>query len=128
MFLYIITSRYAEQDFLKSLPKKLMRGLETLFLSITAMMVAFSVSFFVLYDKELIWVPVFIGVLSLIPVILNARLQRNLLADVYHSTYGSTKLFKPEKPNALLLKKSYFYLLNCWLYKLYCSDSIYVSF
>ncbi|GJW88809.1 ankyrin repeat-containing domain, PGG domain protein [Tanacetum coccineum] len=98
IFLYILTSRYAEKDFLESLPKKLMRGLAALFLSITTMMVAFSASFFVLYDKELIWVPIVISVFASIPVILYARLQYDLLADVYHSTYGSTKLFKPEKP------------------------------
>ncbi|GKD56661.1 ankyrin repeat-containing domain, PGG domain protein [Tanacetum coccineum] len=34
MFLSILTSRYAERDFLESLPKKLMLGLATLFLSI----------------------------------------------------------------------------------------------
>ncbi|GKB70984.1 putative ankyrin repeat-containing domain, PGG domain protein [Tanacetum coccineum] len=43
IFLSILTSRYAEHDFLESLPKRLMRGLATLFLSIIAMMVTFSV-------------------------------------------------------------------------------------
>ncbi|KAJ0502208.1 putative ankyrin repeat-containing domain, PGG domain, ankyrin repeat-containing domain superfamily [Helianthus annuus] len=46
MFLSILTSRYAERDFLESLPKKLMFGLATLFLSIVTMTAAFSVSFF----------------------------------------------------------------------------------
>ncbi|XP_076908460.1 uncharacterized protein LOC143565355 [Bidens hawaiensis] len=98
MFLYILTSRYAEEDFLESLPKKLMRGLAALFLSITAMMVAFSVSFFALYHNELIWVPTLITAFASMPVILYARLQYGLLADVYSSTYGSKNLFKPKKP------------------------------
>ncbi|XP_076881861.1 protein ACCELERATED CELL DEATH 6-like [Bidens hawaiensis] len=98
MFLYILTSRYAEEDFLESLPKKLMRGLAALFLSITAMMVAFSVSFFALYHNELIWVPTLISAFASMPVILYARLQYGLLADVYSSTYGSKNLFKPKKP------------------------------
>ena len=34
MFLGILTSRYAEEDFLKSLPKKMIIGLSTLFFSI----------------------------------------------------------------------------------------------
>ena len=34
MFLGILTARYGEEDFLKSLPKKLIIGLSTLFLSI----------------------------------------------------------------------------------------------
>nr|GEU66401.1 ankyrin repeat-containing domain, PGG domain protein [Tanacetum cinerariifolium] len=42
IFLSILTSRYAERDFLESLPKKLMSGLATLFISITTMTVAFS--------------------------------------------------------------------------------------
>ncbi|CAL5410751.1 unnamed protein product [Camellia sinensis] len=42
MFLSILTSRYAENDFLESLPIKLMIGLTTLFISITTMMVAFD--------------------------------------------------------------------------------------
>ncbi|XP_076953394.1 uncharacterized protein LOC143627465 [Bidens hawaiensis] len=98
VFLYILTSRYAEEDFLESLPKKLMRGLAALFLSITAMMVAFSVSFFALYHNELIWVPIIITAFASMPVILYARLQYGLLADVYSSTYGSKNLFKPKKP------------------------------
>ncbi|GJT54597.1 ankyrin repeat-containing domain, PGG domain protein [Tanacetum coccineum] len=43
MFLSILMSRYAERDFLQSLPRKLMLGLATLFLSITTMTIAFSV-------------------------------------------------------------------------------------
>ncbi|XP_024963888.1 protein ACCELERATED CELL DEATH 6-like isoform X2 [Cynara cardunculus var. scolymus] len=97
MFLSILTSRYAERDFLESLPKKLMLGLTTLFLSITAMTVAFSVSFFVLYHNDLIWIPIVIGLLAAMPVLLFAWLQYPLLADVIHSTYGSRYLFRPKK-------------------------------
>ncbi|THG03645.1 hypothetical protein TEA_006353 [Camellia sinensis var. sinensis] len=42
MFLSILTSRYAEGDFLYVLPKRLIIGLVTLFMSITTMMLAFS--------------------------------------------------------------------------------------
>ncbi|KAJ9557460.1 hypothetical protein OSB04_012074 [Centaurea solstitialis] len=97
MFLSILTSRYAERDFLESLPKKLMLGLTTLFLSITTMTVAFSVSFFVLYNNGLIWIPILIGFLAIMPVLLFAWLQFPLLADVIRSTYGSRYLFRPKK-------------------------------
>ncbi|GJT31210.1 ankyrin repeat-containing protein [Tanacetum coccineum] len=90
MFLSILTSRYAERDFLESLPKKLMIGLATLFLSITTMMIAFSVSFFVLYHNKLRWVPFFISLFATMPVILFATLQYPLLADVFQSTYASS--------------------------------------
>ncbi|CAH1440984.1 unnamed protein product [Lactuca virosa] len=96
IFLSILTSRYAEDDFLELLPKRLMRGLTTLFFSIAAMMVAFSVSFFVLY-QNMIWIPIVISAIASIPVILYARLQYDLLGDVYNSTYTSKNLFKPEK-------------------------------
>nr|POF06282.1 hypothetical protein CFP56_74870 [Quercus suber] len=45
MFLCILTSRYSYDDFLVSLPIKLMTGVTSLFISIAAMMVAFSASF-----------------------------------------------------------------------------------
>ncbi|KAI3738011.1 hypothetical protein L2E82_28029 [Cichorium intybus] len=97
MFLSILTSRYAEQDFSESLPQKLMMGLATLFLSIMTMMIAFSFSFFVLYHNHLIWVPIVISVVAAIPVVLYAKLQYPLLVDVYGSIYGSRFIFKPKK-------------------------------
>ncbi|KAJ0703577.1 putative ankyrin repeat-containing domain, PGG domain, ankyrin repeat-containing domain superfamily [Helianthus annuus] len=96
-FLSILTSRYAERDFVDSLPKKLMLGISTLFLSITAMMVTFSVSFFILYHKEMKWIPIVISLVAVTPVLLYVVLQYHLLMDVLHSTFGSKYLFKPEK-------------------------------
>ncbi|KAF5769035.1 putative ankyrin repeat-containing domain, PGG domain, ankyrin repeat-containing domain superfamily [Helianthus annuus] len=60
-FLSILTSRFAARDFVKTLPIKLMLGITTLFLSITAMMISFSVSFFILYNKEMKWVPILLS-------------------------------------------------------------------
>ncbi|CAH1437144.1 unnamed protein product [Lactuca virosa] len=97
MFLSILTSRYAERDFLESLPKKLMLGLATLFLSITTMMIAFSVSFFVLYHNKLKWIPILISFFSALPVILYVSLQFSLIKDVFFSTYASRYLFRPKK-------------------------------
>ncbi|XP_023746060.1 uncharacterized protein LOC111894211 [Lactuca sativa] len=98
IFLSIFISRYAENDFLESLPKKLMKGLAALFFSITAMLVGFGVSFFTFLQDKLIWVPVMISMLISLPIILFARLQYYLVMDVYQSTYGSRNLFKPKKP------------------------------
>nr|GEX39878.1 ankyrin repeat-containing domain, PGG domain protein [Tanacetum cinerariifolium] len=89
MFLSILTSRYAERDFLESLPKKLMLGLATLFLSITTMTMAFSVSFFVLYHKGVLWMPIIMATLAVMPVLLYIKLQYALFVDVIRSTYGS---------------------------------------
>ncbi|KAD2394367.1 hypothetical protein E3N88_41344 [Mikania micrantha] len=94
IFLSILTSRYAEVDFLELLPKKLVNGLATLFVSIVTMMVAFSASFFVLYNKKLEWMPVSITSVAGIPVILYVTLQYQLFRDVFKSAYSSRNLFK----------------------------------
>ncbi|XP_076931865.1 uncharacterized protein LOC143597165 [Bidens hawaiensis] len=97
IFLSILTSRYAESDFLESLPIKLISGLLTLFLSIITMTIVFGVSFFVLYNHGLLWVPILICVLGVLPVILYMCLQYDLFFDVFRSTYRSRYLFKPTK-------------------------------
>ncbi|KAM0037980.1 hypothetical protein Hdeb2414_s0013g00409521 [Helianthus debilis subsp. tardiflorus] len=96
-FLSILTSRYAERDFVESLPTKLMLGLLTLFLSIATMVIAFSISFFMLYHKEMKRIPILMSVVALMPVLLYVVLQYHVLADVIRSSYGSRYLFKPEK-------------------------------
>ncbi|KAK3006993.1 hypothetical protein RJ639_014045 [Escallonia herrerae] len=89
MFLSILTSRFAEEDFLQSLPKRLIIGLTTLFFSIASMLIAFSASFFTVLRLQLAWVVVPVALTACIPVTLFAFLQFPLLADVMHSTYGS---------------------------------------
>nr|GEY69942.1 ankyrin repeat-containing domain, PGG domain protein [Tanacetum cinerariifolium] len=91
MFLSILTSHYVERDFLKSLPKKVMLGLASLFLSITTMTVAFSINFFVLYHKGVSWMPILMAPLAVMPVLLYIKLQYALFVDVIRSTYGSRK-------------------------------------
>ncbi|WOG94135.1 hypothetical protein DCAR_0313428 [Daucus carota subsp. sativus] len=97
MFLAILTSRYAERDFLVSLPLKLMVGLLTLFISITTMMIAFAASFYLVYTKDIKWVPYLVSGLAGTPVILFAGLQSRLFFDVVGTTYSSRSLFKPER-------------------------------
>ncbi|GJW76847.1 ankyrin repeat-containing protein [Tanacetum coccineum] len=97
VFLSILTSRHAQRDFMYSLPKKLTIGLVTLFISVAAMMVTFSASFFVLYRNGLRWVPILIATFAALPVILFAALQYPLLWDISRSMYDSRYLFKPRK-------------------------------
>lgn len=52
MFLAILTWCYAEEMFLYVLPKRLIIGLGTLFLSITSMMVAFSATLFLVLGRN----------------------------------------------------------------------------
>ncbi|KAJ6428802.1 hypothetical protein OIU84_020457 [Salix udensis] len=87
MFLGILTSRYAEGDFLKSLPTKLIFGLSTLFLSIAAMMVTFCTALIIMLNGRLeIIIPVVL--LASIPVTFFIFLQFPLLVEIYRSTYG----------------------------------------
>ncbi|CAA2966409.1 ankyrin repeat-containing At5g02620-like [Olea europaea subsp. europaea] len=51
-FLSLFTAQYREDDFLFSLPAKLMVGLVTLFASIVCMVITFSATFFLVYKEE----------------------------------------------------------------------------
>ncbi|KZV57407.1 ankyrin repeat-containing protein-like [Dorcoceras hygrometricum] len=88
MFLSILTSRYAEEDFLYVLPQRLCIGLLTLFTSITFMMVAFSTAIYLtLHGKSsLFLIPM--AALACLPVASFVFLQFPLLIDVMYSTYG----------------------------------------
>ncbi|XVF27228.1 hypothetical protein REPUB_Repub14bG0088500 [Reevesia pubescens] len=89
MFLSILTSRYAEEDFLRLLPKRLIVGLATLFFSIIAMLVAFAATFFIVLSQRLAWIAVPSALIASIPVTLFAFLQFPLLADIIQSSNGA---------------------------------------
>jgi len=87
MFLGILTSRYAEEDFLKSLPTKLIIGLSMLFFSIAAMMVTFCAALIIMLDGRLqVIIPIVL--LATIPVTFFMWLQFPLLVEIFVSTYG----------------------------------------
>ncbi|KAF7143822.1 hypothetical protein RHSIM_Rhsim05G0057200 [Rhododendron simsii] len=87
MFLSILTSRYGEQDFLYSLPRRLIIGLVTLFLSIISMMVAFGATLKIVFGQKTAWIVIPVAVLSCVPVTLFVLLQFPLLLDMIKSTY-----------------------------------------
>ncbi|XP_018814336.1 ankyrin repeat-containing protein NPR4-like [Juglans regia] len=87
MFLGILTSRYAEEDFLKSLPTKMIIGLSTLFFSIATMMISFSACLLLVLGEES-WMVIPVISLASIPVTLFVLMQFPLLVDMYISTYG----------------------------------------
>ncbi|KAG8367157.1 hypothetical protein BUALT_Bualt16G0043400 [Buddleja alternifolia] len=88
LFLSLWTSRYAEEDFLYVLPKRLSIGLLTLFLSITFMMVAFSATVYLVFGQRKAWVLIPVSALACFPVTSFVLLQFPLLVDVISSTYG----------------------------------------
>ncbi|GAA0168183.1 scaffold/adaptor protein [Lithospermum erythrorhizon] len=93
-FLSILTSRSAEQDFLQSLPRSLLIGLLTLFISIATMMVAFGATLFIVLGHGIRWFSITIGVASGINVIWFAWLHLPLFVDIVSHTYNSKNLFQ----------------------------------
>ncbi|CAL9023681.1 unnamed protein product [Prunus brigantina] len=87
MFLSILTSRYQEKDFGKDLPRKLLLGLTSLFVSIASMLVSFSAGhFFVLKDKlKYAAFPVY--AVTCLPVTFFAIAQFPLYVDLMWATY-----------------------------------------
>ncbi|EOY20525.1 Ankyrin repeat family protein, putative isoform 1 [Theobroma cacao] len=97
MFLGILTTRYAMEDFLTSLPNKLIIGLSTLFISIATMMAAFCASLVIMLQGRLcIIIPIIL--LASIPITLFAWLQFPLLVEVIVSTYGVGIFDRKMKP------------------------------
>ncbi|KAK3022807.1 hypothetical protein RJ639_047056 [Escallonia herrerae] len=97
MFLSILTSRYAEGDFLHVLPERLIIGLVTLFLSITTMMIAFTAAVFLVFGHKNAWVLVPVAALACLPVTSFVSLQFPLLFDVISLTYGPGLFGKQSK-------------------------------
>nr|XP_023903616.1 ankyrin repeat-containing protein ITN1-like [Quercus suber] len=96
MFLSILTSRFAEEDFLCALPGKLVVGLTALFMSIGGMVAAFSATCFLVYESEISWLPIVIIASAGFPVALFVLLHRQLWVDAIHS-YWSGLLLGPSK-------------------------------
>ncbi|KAH7854104.1 hypothetical protein Vadar_010140 [Vaccinium darrowii] len=88
MFLLILTSRYAEEDFLHTLPSRLVFGLITLFVSILSTMVAFGAILFLVFGDSKDWILFPIIALAGIPATLFGALQFPLLVEMIRSTYG----------------------------------------
>ncbi|XVF82795.1 hypothetical protein PTKIN_Ptkin16aG0078400 [Pterospermum kingtungense] len=88
IFVGILTSRYSKDDFLISLPTKLIIGLSALFISIATMMVAFCCTVIIMVKGQIeIVIPIVL--LAAIPVFLFVWLQFPLFVRISTSTYGS---------------------------------------
>lgn len=95
-FLSILTSRYAEDDFLHSLPNRLVIGLATLFVSIVTMMVAFGATLFIVLGHGFAYVAIPVASVACVPVFLFALLQFPLLADMISHMHSSSLCFGPK--------------------------------
>nr|KAJ0196002.1 hypothetical protein LSAT_V11C700361950 [Lactuca sativa] len=87
VFLSILTARFAENDFLVSLPRRLLIGICALLISTTAMMVAFSATLFLVFSDQKPWMLGPICGLAFIPIFTFVTLQFPLIADLFRSTH-----------------------------------------
>ena len=88
MFLSILTTRFAEEDFLYKLPRKLIIGLVTLFISTTTMIIAFGAALFIVFGQKNPSLLIPIGALTGLTITFFVALQFPLVVDLTRSTYG----------------------------------------
>ncbi|KAJ9552002.1 hypothetical protein OSB04_016047 [Centaurea solstitialis] len=87
VFLSILTARFSVQDFLVSLPTRLIIGLCALCLSTIAMMVAFGSILFLVFCDQRPWMLAPIGALASLPIAVIVTLQFPLVVDLFTATY-----------------------------------------
>ncbi|KAK0602504.1 hypothetical protein LWI29_034132 [Acer saccharum] len=87
IFLGMLMLRQAEEDFLELLPRKLIIGQTTLFLSSSSMMVSFGAAFCIVLYHPWKWVITLICLLGCLPIIF-ALMEFPLWVDIIRSTYG----------------------------------------
>ncbi|KAI3830633.1 hypothetical protein MKX03_016465 [Papaver bracteatum] len=94
MFLSLYTSRYAEEEFHTSLPRKLVIGLGTLFISMATILVAFSASLSIVLEDRCVWAPIPMALFSCVPVLLFVLLQLPLFVEIVRSAYWGSLFLK----------------------------------
>ncbi|XP_060974718.1 uncharacterized protein LOC133039784 [Cannabis sativa] len=97
MFLSILTSRYTEEDFLYSLPNKMIIGLCTLILSLLTMMIAFCATLSIMFQAQY-WILVPVTSFASIPVLFFIWVQSRPLRQMIMSTYGPSIFDRNVKP------------------------------
>ncbi|XP_035541954.1 uncharacterized protein LOC109021318 [Juglans regia] len=96
VFLSILTSRYTENDFLRSLPRRLAWGLTTLVISIVGMLIAFIAACFLVFkSKNSVMIRIIIVAVPVVPISLFVILHFRLWFDIVQSAFCSKRfLFK----------------------------------
>lgn len=89
LFLAILTSRYQERDFGKTLPRKLLFGLTSLFISIAAMLISFCGGHFFLLKEKLKFAAIPVYAVTCLPVTVFAMAQFPLYIDLLWATLSS---------------------------------------
>ncbi|KAL9995195.1 putative PGG domain-containing protein [Helianthus debilis subsp. tardiflorus] len=87
LFLSILTARFSKKDFLVSLPRRLIFGLLMLFISTTAMMVAFGAILVLVFCDQRPWMLAPICAFAWLPISVIVTIKVPLLVDLIQSTY-----------------------------------------
>ncbi|XP_026418007.1 uncharacterized protein LOC113313455 isoform X1 [Papaver somniferum] len=106
MFLAVYTSRYSEEDFLKSLRQKIIIGLATLFISMATILVVFGAALTIVLGKRISWAPLLATLLGCAPVLLFGFLQFPLLVEMVSSTHWSIVLGNQNHHEPYYLQKT----------------------
>ncbi|XP_057757309.1 uncharacterized protein LOC130976455 [Arachis stenosperma] len=94
IFIWILTSRYAENDFLWKLPVKFLAGLLTLFVSLTSMMIAFGAALYMMLKGHRGIIMAVVS-LAVVPVLVLIPTLLFLSFEIFISTWRSSLL--PDK-------------------------------
>ncbi|KAG4962055.1 hypothetical protein JHK86_038923 [Glycine max] len=81
------SSRFAQSEFVKSLHPSLTFGRALLFISVFAMVVAFSAASFLMFDHKSKWVAYLVASMAVFPILLFLLFQINFLDDLLWSRY-----------------------------------------
>ncbi|PRQ35068.1 putative ankyrin repeat-containing domain, PGG domain-containing protein [Rosa chinensis] len=100
-FLGILTSRYAEQDFLKYLPTMMRISVFTLFFSIATMMIAFSCALVIMLEGEA-WIAIPSILFASVPLISFVWWLFPLFVDIFKSAHGPG-IFDQRKRNKIMI-------------------------
>ncbi|CAL0334697.1 unnamed protein product [Lupinus luteus] len=87
VFLSILTSRYEARDFGKNLPRKLILGLTSLFMSIACMLVSFCAGHLFVIKDELVYTAFPVYGITLLPMTLFVLAQFPLYFDLLWATF-----------------------------------------
>ncbi|XP_021763058.1 uncharacterized protein LOC110727793 [Chenopodium quinoa] len=94
VFSSILTSNFAEEDFLHSLPRKLMVGLTLLIISIATLVIALAATLPFIFEFG--WLYLGISGLACLPIIVFAGSDLPGLLEAYPSTIECNFIFKPQ--------------------------------
>ncbi|KAK9757155.1 hypothetical protein RND81_01G144100 [Saponaria officinalis] len=95
-FTVILTASYLEEDFVFSLPLKMIMGLVSLTFAAACMMVAFCATVHMVLSHQIKLIVIPVSLPAIYPILLFIFMQLPLLADMFSTTFGNAHLPSPD--------------------------------